>query len=67
MSRREIKDDHYRTLGYIETDSSGKEVAKDSHYKVLGYFDPKRNETTDSHYKVLAKGNILSGLIYQSR
>jgi hypothetical protein len=65
MSKETIRDKHYKTLGYIETMSDGKQKALDAHYKTLGYYDPKRNVTEDAHYRKLAQGNVLASLIYK--
>jgi hypothetical protein len=67
MSREAIKDKNYRTIGYIETMSDGKQKAMDASYRTLGYYDPKRNLTQDSNYRTIAQGNVLSGLIYDKR
>ncbi len=64
MSRQVIKDRNYRTIGYIETMSDGKQKALDANYRVLGYYDPRRDVTTDSNHRTIAHGNVLSGLIY---
>lgn len=65
MSRETIKDKNYRTLGYIETMSDGKQKALDANYRTLGYYDPKRNVTEDANYRKIAQGNVLAGLIYK--
>jgi hypothetical protein len=67
MSREAIKDKQFRTIGYIETMSDGKQKALDSQFRTLGYFDPKRNITQDAQFRTIANGNVLSGLIYQLR
>lgn len=70
MSRQEIKAaDGYTILGYIETMPDGKQKALAKvGYTTLGYFDAQRNATLDKDgYTTLATGNVLSGLIYQTR
>jgi hypothetical protein len=64
MSRQAIKDKQFRTIGYIETMSDGKQKALDPQFRTLGYYDPKRNVTQDPQFRTLANGNVLSGLIY---
>ena len=70
MSRQEIKAaDGFTILGYIETQADGKQraLAKDG-FAILGSYDPQRNVTLDRDgFKILASGNVLSGLIYQAR
>ena len=65
MSRQAIKDKQYRTIGYIETMSDGKQKALDPQYRTLGYYDPKRDVTQDPQYRTLARGNVLAALIYK--
>jgi hypothetical protein len=67
MSRQAIRNPNNKLLGYIETLSDGRQKATDANNKTLGYFDPKRNATTDTNNRVLARANILSGLIYDQR
>lgn len=67
MSREAIRTPNNKVLGYIETLSDGRQKATDANNKTLGYFDPKRNATTDPNNRVLARANILSGLIYDQR
>jgi hypothetical protein len=67
VTKQAIRDPNYKLLGYIETLSDGRQQATDANYKTLGYFDPKRNVTMDTNYRVLARANILSGLIYDQR
>ena len=67
LSRQAIKDPNQRILGYIETLSDGRQKATAKNNRTLGYFDPKRNVTTTLENRVLARANILSGLIYEQR
>ncbi|QFI73968.1 hypothetical protein F8237_17070 [Bradyrhizobium betae] len=65
MSRQAIKDKNFRTIGYIDTMSDGKQKALDATFRTLGYFDPKRNITQDANFRTIAQGNVLAGLIYK--
>lgn len=67
MSRQPVRDANNRTLGYIEMHSDGRMKATDANNRTLSWFDPKRNVTTDPNNRVLARANILSGLIYDRR
>ena len=64
MSRTPIKGKNYRTLGYIETMSDGKQKALDANFRTLGYYDPRYDDTKDANYRLIARGNVLSGLIF---
>lgn len=65
--RQEVKDNNYRTLGWIETGSDGEQTAMDANYRTLGHYDPRTDETRDSNYRIIARGNVLSALIYNQR
>ena len=65
MSREAIKDKNFRTLGYIETMSDGKQKALDTNFRTLGTYDPKRNITQDTNFRTIAQGNVRAGLIYK--
>ena len=67
MSRQAIRDPNNKLLGNVETLSGGRQKVTDANNKTLGYFDPKRNATTDANNRVLARADILSGLIYDQR
>lgn len=65
MSRETIRDKNLRTIGYIETQSDGKQKALDANLRTLGHYDPRSNETRDANLRMIAKGNVLAGLIYK--
>ncbi len=67
MNRQAIRDSSNKLLAYIETYSDGRQNATDATNKTLGYYDPQRNAATDPNNRVLARANILSGLIYDRR
>jgi len=62
--RETIRDSQYRPVGYVETDSHGRQRALNSRFQTVGHFDPARNETRDAAYKVVARGNALTALIW---
>lgn len=64
MSRVTIKNSQYQTVGYVETDRHGRQRALNARFQTVGHFDPARNETRDSTYRVVARGNVLSALIW---
>ncbi len=67
MARTPIKDRNHHTLGYIEDLGGGKQKALSASYHTLGYYDPGTNSTKDASHRTIAKGNVLSGLIYDQR
>lgn len=63
MPTQTLKDAKYRPIAYIDTDSRGVQTIKDKSYRVLGTYDPKTNETKDSHFRKVGEGNLLASLI----
>jgi hypothetical protein len=63
MATQTIKDDRFRVIGYIESETSGRQVAKDARFRIVGYYDPKMNATKDDHFRIVGYGNLLSSLI----
>lgn len=65
MAKQAIKDKNFRTIGYIEDMSDGKQKATNANHRTLGYFDPKANVTQDVNYRTISRGNVLSALIFK--
>ena len=65
MEKQTLKDAHHNIIGYLETHPDGKQTGKDASFRIKGYYDPKRNETKDSSFRVVGTGNLLSALIVQ--
>jgi hypothetical protein len=66
MGRRAIKDRNFRVLGYIETTPDGRQKALNANFRTLGYYDPRRDVTTDPNFRIIARGNVLSALVYDA-
>ena len=66
MATDYLRDDHYRIIGSIETEASGKQIARDAHYRRLGEYDPRTNQTRDASYRILGTGNQLSALVWRA-
>lgn len=62
--RETIRDRQYRAVGYVDTDRHGRQRGLNARFQTVGHFDPVRNETRDSAYKVVARGNVLATLIW---
>ena len=67
MTRQTIRDRNQALLGTIETAYDGRQKATDRNNRLLGWYDPCRDVTTDPNLRVLARGNVLAGLIYDCR
>ena len=67
MTRQVLKDARYRIVGYIDSTSDGRQKGLNARYEVVGHYDPARNETKDARFRVVARGNALSALVFSSR
>jgi hypothetical protein len=66
MSRIANKDRDSRILGYVETVSDGRQKALDANLRTLGYYNPRRDVTMDANLRVIARGRVLSALVYDA-
>ncbi|WP_430231279.1 hypothetical protein [Paraburkholderia tropica] len=64
MSTAYVRDQQFRIIGSIETDSSGKQIGRDARFNRVGEYDPKTDKTSDSRFQVVGTGNQLSALIW---
>jgi len=58
-----LKDAQSRTIGYIETDSRGKQTARTARHITVGYYDPRTNWTVDQNSCRVSSGNTLMALL----
>ena len=63
MSEMIIRNRASKEVGYIKTDSRGKQTAYNVKREKLASFDPKTNFTKDKNNRVLGNGNLLVGII----
>lgn len=66
MAREVVKDFYGKILGSLETQSNGDIIARDFYGKILGRWDKKMNVTKDFFGRIIARGNITSGLIWEA-
>jgi hypothetical protein len=66
MTVEYLRDNHYHIIGAITTESSGKQIARDAHYHRVGEYDPRSDQTRDSHYRIVGTGNQLAALIWRT-
>lgn len=64
---QQIRDKQGRLLGRIREVSSGRHEARDASGRLLGTYDPKSDQTRDPSGRLLAKGDVLGGLVYCKR
>lgn len=65
MQTDTLKDSQSRTIGYIETDSRGKQTARTAQHITVGYYDPRTNWTVDRNNCRVSSGNTLMALLLQ--
>jgi hypothetical protein len=66
MALQYLRDDHFRVIGSIETDSSGKQVARDARFHRVGDYNPRTNQTRDEKYHFVGTGNLLAAMIWRT-
>lgn len=66
MTRTPVKDFYGRILGWIVTESDGRQKALDFKGRLLGTYYPDRGTTNDFYGRVLYRGNMLASLISSS-
>lgn len=66
MATEYLRDDHFRVIGSIETDATGKQVGRDAKFQRVGDYDPRTNQTRDRQYRLAGTGNLLPAMIWQS-
>lgn len=63
MSKFVIRNKASKEIGYIRTDSNGKQTAYNNKDEKIGCFDPKFNHTKNNNGRVVGHGNLLASLI----
>lgn len=66
MSKIVIRNKASREIGYIRTDSKGKQTAYNIKNEILGCFDPKSNFTKNNNGRIIGHGNWLASLILKA-
>lgn len=67
MNKTPVKDFNGRILGWIVTESDGRQKAMDFTGKLLGTYYPDRNTTNDFYGRVLYRGNMIASLISNNK
>lgn len=65
INQQHIKDPFGRIMGRIRRTSTGQLEGRDSSGRILGRYGPESDLTRDQNGRIVAKGNVLSGLILQ--
>jgi hypothetical protein len=67
MREETIKDVMGQTLGFVRNDGSGRGQAFGVQRNLLGSYDPVHDITKDQQGRMIAKGNVLAGLVWRNR
>lgn len=66
MSEETIRDVRGQTLGFIRNDASGRGQVFGVQRDLLGTYDPVHDITKDQQGRMIAKGNVLAGLVWHA-
>lgn len=66
MSEQIIKDFYNRIVGYIDTQPNGDKIGKDFYRRIVGYYIKKDDVTKDFYRRIVARGDVLSALIFEA-
>lgn len=66
MAREQIKDYYGKILGSLETQANGDIIARDFYGAILGRWDKKMDVTKDFFGKIIARGNVVAGLVWEA-
>ena len=64
MNRVVLKDSAFRIIGYVQTENNGRQRAMDAGFRTLGYYEPQSDTTKDASFRIVARGNAVSGLVF---
>ncbi len=67
MSEETIKNSYGRVLGSVRSNAAGDQWAYGVQRDLLGSYDSRSNITKDVNGRMIAKGNVLSGLVLRNR
>ncbi len=63
MKRETLRDIQNNVIGFIESDSTGKQVLRDKNNYLIGTYQPRTNDTRDKNNMIVARGNMLVTLL----
>jgi hypothetical protein len=67
MSDETIKDSSGKAIGFIRNTEQGGQQALNVDRQTLGFYDARNNITKDVNGRMIAKGNVVTGLIFNRR
>jgi len=63
MERITLRDDRFRTIGYIDVSPNGDKTLRDSRFRILGYYKKQGDVTKDDRFRTVGRGDILTSLL----
>lgn len=67
MNKETIRDFYGKILGTIETDAQGNKTVRDFYGRILGWYRKTDNLTKNFYGKIIAKGDVAVGLLYNNK
>jgi len=67
MEKEALKEFSGKIVGYIETKPNGDKVGTDFYGRIVGYYIKSSNNTKDFYGRVVAQGDTLSSLVWNSK
>jgi hypothetical protein len=64
-TKQKLEDRNHRTIGYVVTQSDGRQHVEDVSGHTWGYYDPKQDKTEDRSHRAVGYGNLLVTLLPQ--
>lgn len=61
-----IKDFYNRIIGWIEEKPNGDKIGYDFYNRIVGFYNKRLNITQDFYKRIVARGDALTGLIFQA-
>lgn len=66
MQKKELRDFYGRIIGWIETDErTGDKIGRDFYGRIVGTYQKSLDVTRDFYGRIVARGDALSGLIWE--
>lgn len=65
MQEETIREFSGKIIGYIETDAQGNKTVRNFYRQIVGRYDANAKVTRDFYGRIVAKGDVSTGLLYK--
>lgn len=65
MKSEDIRDQHSRLIGVIQTAHNGNKTVRDASYRLKGFYDAATNVTRDAGSQLVGRGDQSLGLLWR--